>query len=58
MMIADYQNDYRYVCLPFSAISQRQPSHARAIADATIRRVTAVRFVESAVVIDASIRTE
>lgn len=30
------------------------PSHARAIADATIRRVSAVSFVESAVVIDAS----
>ena len=30
------------------------PSHARAIADATRRRVSAVNFVESAVVIDAS----
>jgi len=30
------------------------PAHARAIADATIRRVSAVSFVESAVVIDAS----
>jgi ribonuclease VapC len=29
-------------------------SHARAIADATIRRVSAVNFVEAAVVIDAS----
>lgn len=30
------------------------PSHARAIADATRRRVSAVNFVKSAVVIDAS----
>ena len=30
------------------------PSHARAIADATRRRVSAVNFVESAAVIDAS----
>ena len=30
------------------------PAHARAIADATLRLVSAVNFVESAVVIDAS----
>ncbi len=30
------------------------PAHARAIADATVRQVSAVNFVESAVVIDAS----
>jgi ribonuclease VapC len=33
---------------------QDAPSHARAIADATVRSVSAVNFVESAVVIDAS----
>jgi len=33
---------------------QDAPSHARAIADATVRSVSAVNFVETAVVIDAS----
>ena len=53
-MIADCQNDYRHVCDHCHPARPEAMSCARAIADATTRRVSAINFVESAVVIDAS----
>ena len=52
--IAGCRNDYPYVAISAILREPEAKSCARAIAGPTIRRVSAVNFVESAVVIDAS----